>query len=102
MGSPVVPQRTVIEGDVLLLNTGTLTDVIVKGRWFQLVERDATTTDLPVLSERLLAHKTRVYLDNLPYCSDLEVGGDLYFHPSARLCQEGSSSFLAFDLVCMC
>ena len=92
---------TVIDGDVLMIGEGTLTDVSVKGQWFYFVKRDLETTDLPILSERQLARIISLNLSDLPIRSNLQVNGDLYFHPEAALLQEGTASCSAISLACL-
>ena len=94
-------KNTVIDGDVLMIGGGTLTDVSVKGQWFYFVERDLETTDLPILSERQLASITSLNLDDLPIRSNVQVNGDVYFHPDAVLLQEGTPSCSAISLACL-
>ena len=89
-----------LNGDVLVIGSGTLSSITVKGRWFY-VKRETETQpeSRPSIPGKILSSMTSLSLNHLPFKSTVEVNGNLYFHPEACLCQEDWGSYLAIETV---
>lgn len=87
-------------GNILVVGSGTLSDVSVTGQWINVLKKGVDTSLLPTIPRNRLSSLLTVDLCNLAKDSKLTVDGNLYLHPDACLVFD-MCSCSKFNLYCL-